>query len=168
MELVPATLSDKPLLKNLYSLYLHDLSAFSHTLKPCADGSFEFDSFDKIWTREGINPYLLKENDELVGFVLLLEKPFTKRVDFCINDLFIYSRFRGKGLAEEAIKIIFQEKQGTFYVSQLKDNKRAVSFWRKVYEKFHIAYHETVELEDGEDVIYQTFDTKNMIVPKAN
>jgi predicted acetyltransferase len=166
MELVKATFEDKALLKNLYSLYLHDLSAYSHSLKPNAEGAFEFDSFDKIWEKEGINPYLLKMDNEIIGFSLLLEAPFTKKVDFCINDFFIYNRYRGKGFSEEAVQVIFQEKQGSYYVSQLKENKRAVGFWKKMYEKFHIAYEESLELEDGEEVIYQTFSTVNMIVPK--
>lgn len=166
MELVKATLEDKTLVKNLYSFYLHDLSAYSSSLKPNADGVFEFDSFEKIWERDGITPYLLKQKKEVIGFCLLLEPPFTKKVDYCINDLFIYSGFRGKGFAEEAIKTIFQEKQGSYYVSQLTANKRAVGFWKKFYEQYHIAYEETLELEDGEEVFYQTFNTKNMVVPK--
>lgn len=164
MQLLKATLEDKALLKNLYSFYIHDLSAFSNTLKPNAEGAFEFDAFEKIWERDGINPYLIKNDDTLIGFCLLLEPPFTKKVDYCINDFFIYSHFRGKGFAEEAVKMIFQEKKGSYYVSQLKNNKRAVSFWKKMYEKFHLAYEESMEIEEGEEVIYQTFNTVNMVV----
>jgi predicted acetyltransferase len=165
MKLIKATLENKALLKNLYSFYLHDLSAYSSSLKPNKEGEFEFDSFEKIWERDGITPYLLKQNQEVIGFCLLLEPPFTKKVDYCINDLFIYNQFRGRGYAEEAIKTIFQEKQGSYYVCQLKDNKRAVGFWKKFYEQYHIAYEESLELEDGEEVLYQTFSTLNMVVP---
>lgn len=167
MKLVKATLKDKMLLKNLYSFYLHDLSPYSRSLKPNAEGVFEFDAFEKIWERDGITPYLLKQGNEVIGFTLLLEPPFTKKIDYCINDLFIYHQYRGKGFAEEAIKTIFQEKRGSYYVNQLKNNKRAVGFWKKLYEKYHIAYEETLEIEDGEEVIYQTFETKNMVVPKV-
>lgn len=166
MQLIQATLEQKPLLKNLYSFYIHDLSTFTLSLKPNAEGAFEFDSFELVWEKEGINPYLLKKNNEIIGFCLLLEPPFTKKVDYCINDFFIYNQFRGKGCAEEAVKLIFQEKKGSYYVSQLKKNKRAVSFWKKMYEKFHLAYEESLEIEEGEEVIYQTFNTKNMIIPK--
>ncbi|MFD2446875.1 GNAT family N-acetyltransferase [Bacillus sp. CGMCC 1.16607] len=163
MEFVKATIEDKALLKNLYSFYLHDLSAFSYSLKPNADGSFEFDSFDLIWEKEGLTPYLFKLENEIVGFCLLLEAPFTKKVDFCINDFFIYNHFRGNGLAVEAVKMIFKEKQGSYYVSQLVSNKRAVAFWKKIYEQFQIAYEETLEIEDGEEVVYQTFHMKSSI-----
>jgi predicted acetyltransferase len=168
MELVKATVGDKQLLKNLYSFYLHDLSAYSQSLRPNKEGAFEFDSFEIIWEREGITPYLLIDKTEVIGFCLLLEPPFTKKVDYCINDLFIYNQFRGRGYAEEAIKTIFQKKKGSYYVSQLKNNKRAVSFWKKFYEKHHIAFEETLELEDGEEVIYQTFTTQNMVVSPKN
>ncbi|MHC0036602.1 GNAT family N-acetyltransferase [Pseudoneobacillus sp. C159] len=163
MEFVRATLQDKQLLKNMYSLYLHDLSAYSESLKPNEHGEFEFDSFEMIWEKEGLNPYFLKDGTKVIGFCLLLEPPFTKKVDYCINDLFIYNQFRGKGLAEQAVRLIFQEKQGSFYVSQIKANKRAVSFWKKMYDLYDIAYEETLELEDGEEVIYQTFTTKSTV-----
>jgi predicted acetyltransferase len=165
MELIKATIEDKPLLKNLYSYYLHDLSAYSESLKPNEEGAFEFDSFDMLWETEGINPYLLHVEDEFIGFLMVLESPFTEKVDFVINDFFIYNGFRGKGLAEEAVGILFQEKQGSYYISQLMKNSRAVRFWKKIYEQYQIVYEETVECQDNEEVVYQTFSTINMVVP---
>lgn len=160
MELIKATIEDKPLLKNLYSFYLHDLSAYNHSLHLNEEGAFEFDSFDIIWEKEGINPYLIKVENNLIGFFLLLEAPFTKKVDYCINDFFLYQRYRGKGYAEKAIRKLFTDKPGSYYVSQLENNKRAVSFWKKAYQQLGISYEESVEIEEDEKVVYQTFEVK--------
>lgn len=160
MEILKATFEDKTLLKNLYSFYLHDLSAYSSSLKINEEGMFEFDSFDVIWEKDGINPYLIKEEDELLGFMLLLEAPFTKKVDYCINDFFLYNRYRGKGYADKVIQQLFGNKPGSYYVAQLENNKRAVSFWKKIYQQMGINYEESFEIEDGEKVVYQTFEVK--------
>lgn len=68
--------NEKHILRNLYSLYLQDLSEFTDSLDISKSGSFKFDSFELIWEKEGLTPYLLKNNQEFVGFLLLLERPF--------------------------------------------------------------------------------------------
>ncbi|MGA9226114.1 MAG: hypothetical protein WB217_07235, partial [Mesobacillus sp.] len=79
-------LEQQKILQNLYSLYLHDLSAYANGLQVSEDGSFEFDSFSLIWESVGLSPYLIRADDNLAGFILLLEAPLTKRVDKVIND----------------------------------------------------------------------------------
>ncbi|GAA3319771.1 hypothetical protein GCM10020331_028040 [Ectobacillus funiculus] len=44
-------------LRNLYSLYLYDLSEFSYSLSLNADGLYEFEGFDKVIEREELQPY---------------------------------------------------------------------------------------------------------------
>lgn len=160
MELIKATVEDKSLLKNLYSFYLHDLSAYNHTLDSNEEGVFEFDSFHLIWEKDGITPYLMKEGTALLGFFLLLEKPLMTKVDYCVNDFFLYQRYRGKGYAEQIVQMLFNEKKGRYYIAQLVKNKRAVAFWKKIYQQFNIEFEENFEVEDGEEVVFQTFEVK--------
>lgn len=126
MYLEKAGLEQKQMLGNLYSLYLHDLSAYSDGLQIGEDGIFEFDSFELIWRREGVE-------DQLAGFILILEAPFTKKVDKVVNDFFILNSFRGKGIAKAAALEVFVHNKGRYYISQLVKNKPAVQFWKKVY-----------------------------------
>lgn len=147
----------KEILRNLYSLYLHDLSAFTDGLQVGEDGSFEFDSFSLIWEKEGITPYFIKVDEKLAGFVLILEAPFTTKVDKVINDFFILNPFRGTGAAQAAVSEIFAQNKGSYYISQLVKNQTAVHFWKKVYQQEGIAFEEQSEVEDGEEVVYQTF-----------
>jgi predicted acetyltransferase len=150
-------LEKKHILRNLYSLYLHDLSAYAKGLQVSEDGSFEFDSFDLIWEKEGLVPYLIHSEGQLAGFILLLEAPFTKRVDKVINDFFILNPYRGKGVAKAAAAKIFEEHKGSYYISQLKENQPAVHFWRKIYQQLELDVQEYTENQEGEEVVYQTF-----------
>ena len=148
---------NKEILRNLYSLYLHDLSAYTDGLQISESGSFEFDSFSLIWERKGITPYFIKADEKLAGFVLILEAPFTTKVDKVINDFFILNPFRGKGVAKAAVAEIFSENKGSYYISQLVNNETALHFWKKIYRQMEIDFVEESEVQDGEEVVYQTF-----------
>lgn len=153
---------DGKILINMYSLYLHDLTAYSDSLKENEEGMYEFDSFSLLWEREGVNPYFIMADGERAGFVLLLEPPFTKKVDYVINDFFVYNRFRGKGIASQAAEALFNGRSGSYFVAQLAGNKRAVAFWQKVYNRCAIDYDEYEDEEDGEAIVCQEFTITNL------
>lgn len=148
---------DAEILKNMYALYLHDLSAYSGSLKENNEGTYEFDSFPVFWKKQGVNPYFIIADGERAGFLLLLEPPFTKKVDYVINDFFVYNRFRGKGVAGKAAQNLFENKRGSYFVAQLNRNERAAAFWRKVYKQNEIHFKEYEDEEEGEAIICQEF-----------
>lgn len=148
--------SSSELLKNLYSMYLHDLSSYTSSLQINSQGIFEFDGFDFFWKKEGIQPYFIMYDEKIVGFLLLLSASFTKdRIDYSINDFFILKGYRGKEVARRAVEACFKECKGIYYISQLKANKQAVSFWRKTYQILNLAYKEYEDVVDDEAVIIQ-------------
>ncbi|RDU37409.1 hypothetical protein DRW41_06070 [Neobacillus piezotolerans] len=152
---------DAEILANMYSLYLHDLTAYSDSLKENEAGMYEFDAFPLFWEKGGVNPYFIMADGERAGFVLLLEPPFTKKVDYVINDFFVYNRFRGKGIASRAADAIFSGREGSYFVAQLARNERAIAFWRKVYNRCAIDYDEYGDEEDGEPIVCQEFTLTN-------
>lgn len=149
---------EKDIVRNLYSLYLHDLSKFTTNLDIREDGSFYFKELDLFWKEEGLSPYFIKYNDSIIGFILLLERPFLKKEnDFCINDIFILNKYKGRGLGSKALVKLFEEKPGKYFVIELVENTPAVSFWKKVYEQLNIEFDEKMELIDDEACLIQTF-----------
>ncbi|RFA37298.1 GNAT family N-acetyltransferase [Virgibacillus dokdonensis] len=150
--------SEKSILRNFYTLYLHDLSNFTINLDVEEDGLFHYKELDKFWEAEGLSPYFIKLDHKIIGFILLLERPFLKKNnDYGINDFFILNKYRGKGFAFHAVEKLFKEKQGQYFVMQVTENKRAVAFWKKVYEELNIEHHERQDLIDGELCLIQTF-----------
>ncbi|RHW40272.1 GNAT family N-acetyltransferase [Neobacillus notoginsengisoli] len=148
---------DATILKNMYALYLHDLSAYSNSLEETPDGTYEFDSFSVFWSKQGVNPYFIMVGEERAGFLLLLEPPFTKNINYVVNDFFLYNRFRGKGVAAKAVEQLFEQKKGSYFVGQLSGNDRAIAFWRKAYIQNGIHYEEYEDEEEGESIICQEF-----------
>ena len=150
--------SEKSILRNFYSLYLHELSNFTSTLDIGEDGIFHFKELDTFWDVDGLSPYFIKLEDKIIGFILLLERPLLKKSnDYGINDFFILNKYKGKGLAVQAAEQLFREKPGQYFVMQVVENKRAVAFWKKVFKELQIETHERQDLVDDELCLIQTF-----------
>jgi len=41
-----------------------------------ANGFFEYEDLHMFWENDGITPYFIKVDNNIVGFLLLLERPF--------------------------------------------------------------------------------------------
>jgi predicted acetyltransferase len=157
IEKVPK--SQAGVLQNLYSLYLHDLSAYTPSLDIREDGAFHFEELPLFWKVEGLSPYFIKVDGELTGFFLLLEQPaLQQEADYCINDFFILNKYRGQGIASKTVKDIFSNRKGTYMIIELADNKPAISFWKHIYESLHISFQEKKIEIDGEPTLVQTFN----------
>ncbi|WP_246943347.1 GNAT family N-acetyltransferase [Bacillus pinisoli] len=157
--LEPVSKNNEVILQNLYSLYLHDLSAFTNELNISQKGDFVFDSHHLFWTGQGVEPYFIKDGDTLIGFITLLKRPFLKKeFDFAINDIFILNKYRGKGYGIPALKEVFSNHSGSYFVIELAVNKAAVQFWKKVYGQLSIEYNEISQEVDSENCLIQTFN----------
>ncbi|MDM5238136.1 GNAT family N-acetyltransferase [Bacillus cereus] len=150
--------SEKEILRNLYALYLHDLSKFTTNITIGANGFFEYEDLHMFWENDGITPYFIKVNQSIVGFLLLLERPFLKKEnDFGINDIFILNQYKGKGIGKKVIENLLEAKRGQYFVIELIKNIPAISFWKKVYSEMKIEFDEQKQLIDDEECLVQTF-----------
>ncbi|MBT2644896.1 hypothetical protein J7I80_22000 [Bacillus sp. ISL-41] len=66
-----------------------------------------------------------------------------------INDFFILNPYRGIGVAKASVSEIFSQNKGSYYISQLVQNKPAVRFWNKIYQQHGIGFEEHKELQKG-------------------
>ena len=69
--LAPATEQDRPVISNLLQLMLHDLSPF------CGewigrDGRYAYAWLDSYWVDPDRHPYVIRLEDQLVGFALVM------------------------------------------------------------------------------------------------
>lgn len=158
--LEPVLETNRVLLQNLYSLYLHEMSLFTDTLDINADGLFDFEELESLWNVDGFAPFFIKESDKIVGFILLLQRPLLKKeCDFAVNDFFILNPYKRRGIGKEAIKTLFHMKKGKFFVIQLEKNQRAVLFWKNIYDSFRIQFEENSKEIDGDPCLIQVFNT---------
>jgi predicted acetyltransferase len=133
IELVEATLADKPVLGNLLELYQHDFTEFDGRDIP-ADGRFGYRYLDDYWTEPGRHAFLIRAGGRIAGFVLLRRAP-SAVADGEVMDVaefFVMRKYRGHGVGAEAARRAFDRFPGRWEVREIAANLPAQAFWRNV------------------------------------
>ncbi|MCT8138430.1 GNAT family N-acetyltransferase [Anaerobacillus sp. CMMVII] len=133
------------IIKNLYPLYLHDLSEHYGFLPNCHGVFEESDDYKTLseqnelhniwWEKpEVLFPFLILVDERPAGFILIATPPHcTKGIDYFVNEFFLLRPFRGKGLAEHAASIVFDQFRGKWELFTNPSEKNIVGqkFWRR-------------------------------------
>lgn len=150
IELALTGRKDAYLLKNLYPLYIHDISEFEE-IAPNRHGVLGDDPALKTlgeqgerqreWWRkpEALFPYLILADGRPVGFDLISTRPYLPEgiaADFVVHGFFLVHAYRGRGVGEAAAIEGFERHPGTWEVVTYPPHARAVAFWRKVLRRY--------------------------------
>jgi predicted acetyltransferase len=158
--------------ENLYPMYLHELSAFGTDLYVLdAVGRWQPD-LARHWTEpvtglvnlleprpasDHSQPfqrgYTICVDRRRVGFVCVALPPFRymdARSDFQLSELFVVHRYRGSGVAALAVRELFSRYKGRWEIGALRDNTRAIAFWRRVLTR--LGARELVTVESDAEV----------------
>ncbi len=148
IDIIEATLEDKPVIQNLARFYIHDLSEYQQ--RKCPDnGLFEDEDYIHFWTKPGHYPFLVKCDGELAGFVFVMEGGSSDKSFYEISEFFILRKFRGKGVAGFTAKEIFQKFLGNWEVMAISGNSPAEKFWEKIIDEYTSgSYTKTLETHD--------------------
>jgi predicted acetyltransferase len=152
----------KEVLRNLMTLYLHDLSEFIGYIDlNTNNGLYEFDVLDLFFEKEGLTPFFIQLDQNPIGFILLQSGAYSNQehADYVLNSFFILKKHRRKGIGKLACKKFFEMYQGRYAIAQAETNIPAIKFWKNVYETERLNTFEKEEIEDGIKVIYQYFKT---------
>jgi ribosomal protein S18 acetylase RimI-like enzyme len=80
---------------------------------------------------------LVSDDTELVGFICLIINNIEKTI--LLDNLHINSKHKGKGVAKQlmlkALSILDETNDKTLYLEVLVENKRAISFYEKLFAK---------------------------------
>lgn len=151
VEIAPSTAENSHIIRNLYPLYLHDLSAFMDDdgAGPNAHGVLgEDDSIrcascgtaQNIWWEEPQScfPYVVWVGGRPAGFALVATWPYVSHLsnlsnlsNFVLCEFFIVRAYRGRGISEAAARSAFDTHRGWWELSVLARNTRATAFWRR-------------------------------------
>ncbi|KZK76072.1 hypothetical protein PsAD13_05510 [Pseudovibrio sp. Ad13] len=143
VELKPMVLADVPVLKNMFQLYLYDMSKYMHW-PVSASGGFEFDeNIVLAYFREADHhPYYIMQAGEIAGFALVRQYPYdTTLID--MGQFFVLGKFTRQGLGHEALKACLKLHPGDWQVRVLPKNTGALAFWTKTISELTHASHTT-------------------------
>ncbi len=139
---LPASLSDKPIIKAQLAHYLLELSQFG-------DVDQDYPYLDLYWqAAESRWPYLIKAGAEAVGFALINAHSVTPQpVDFAMAEFFIRPEQRGTGLSLAAAEVLFARHTGTWEIAVMVGNHQARRFWQRVLERLSVRDLQSSEVD---------------------
>jgi predicted acetyltransferase len=148
IDIIPAAIEDKSILRNLMELYNYDFSEFDDA-DVDAHGLYGYHRIDHYWTDEGRFPFLVRMDGKIAGFVLVrtLEEPAPEPVH-SIAEFFIMKKYRRHGVGRQVACQIFDRFPGPWHVSQMACNLPAQSFWRSVIADYTHGNYVEIFLDD--------------------
>ena len=127
---------DKEVIYNLMQLYTYELSFYEDdttNFEMTDEGLFKMSRYlDLYWKEEQRHPYILKYNDELVGFVLVR---YNEDGMYEISEFFVLNKYRKLGAGRYMANKMFELYKGKWEIRTLLKNERARSFWKKIVKE---------------------------------
>ena len=159
LEVRRAPPSEALVIGNLMELYRHDLSEFWDN-DVDAQGRYGYD-LDPYWRHDSHAAFSFLVQGRYAGFALVNN-------DVCLPDnnrwmaqFFVMRKYRRRGVASTAAKIIFDSLPGLWEVGQLPANISAQRFWRKLIADYtQGAFTDTLMSSDAWDGPLQCFDNR--------
>ncbi|MDF1729579.1 MAG: hypothetical protein P1U53_17705 [Sulfitobacter sp.] len=143
--------SDAHVLRNLFPLYLHDISEFE-SIGANSQGVIGCDD-DEVPTHqrpvaawwqnpEFLFPYLILVDGKPAGFSLVYCGPYlpeeltAQGIEFVIYGFFVLHAHRGTGVAERAAKLSLDRHRGPWEIVTYPDSLRNVAFWKRMLNAY--------------------------------
>jgi predicted acetyltransferase len=140
VKLVRFQAENAHIFRNLYPLYLHDLSEFD-PMPPNAHGVLEpgavrtlqeqMDLHTGWLTNPALHPFLIQVDGTPAGFLLVATPPHVPEgVEYLVEEFFLLHAFRGKAVGRQAAHLAFEMFRGQWELYAMPNNPRAQQFWR--------------------------------------
>ncbi len=155
VKVVLANEENANIIKNIYPLYLHDLSEIYGNV-PNEYGIYEDEPIKTLAEQYNVQTDWFQNPNQLFPFIIMVDgkpagfdlvgtgKYAPKGMDNYVFDFFLLRPYRGKNIASIAAKEIFDKFPGKWglYVAPLGTNPRGEKFWRKTINDYTKGYFE--------------------------
>lgn len=124
-----SAIESQSVVENLFQYYVYEMSRFVG-ISANTNGIFEFNNGDlnQYWHRDDHYPYLIRSEEELVGFVLLRKYPPNSQV-YDVGQFFVLRRYSGLGFGQQSLQQAARMHPGNWLVRVMLENKKALGFW---------------------------------------
>ncbi len=162
MELIfqRATISDFRTVDNLFQLYLHDFD--THLKKGVNENGryvLDFDIKTELRRKDSWT-YLGYVDHQLVGFAMWNDQTVFLSPGRYVLEFFVVRGWRGQGIGKAMAHRMFDTYAGYWEVVQIKQNKPAIAFWRRVIEAYiGDGFEETETHERDKHYQWQMFNS---------
>ncbi len=99
MEIIQASLDDKPILQRMMELYQYDFSEYDDSDLD-SHGTFGYAWLDHYWREQERYPFVAHVDGKLAGFVLVNQFTYLPNSTWSIAEFFIMRKYRRKGIGK--------------------------------------------------------------------
>lgn len=132
IRLEKVTAAQRTLLYNLNQKYLYEMTNYYDDPLD-ADGNLHYGWFDAYFTDPRRTALLIYDDAALVGFAMLCPySHFDDTPDHVLAEFTIFPMYRGRRLAMQAARAIFENYPGRWEVKYNEKNAPAKGLWTKV------------------------------------
>ena len=152
VELLPTTVDQAQLIRNLYQFYAYESSDWEQE-DVDDDGRFYIhdEHLMRYWNDQDWSANLLLVNGCVAGF-LLVERSELPGIDALeLADLFILKRYRRKGIGKALVTQVLMGGHENWLVRYYRQDDAAVAFWDSVLEALPRPAR-AIELDDEPDL----------------
>ncbi len=135
IEVSPASIDDKSLIRRMMELYQYDFSEFENSDLD-SNGCFGYSYLDHYWKEKDRHPFIVRVDGKLAGFVLVNRHTYLPENEWAIAEFFIMRKYRRQGIGKAAAFCIFDLFRGKWEVQEIEANIPAQRFWRKVIAEY--------------------------------
>lgn len=131
IELRPAHRDELQTIENLMQFYMYDFSQWL-PLKLGEHGFFSIQQKDDYWRNPATQPFLIRVDGELAGFVTVDDDTHTEGAQHNIGYFFLTRRFRGQGVAQFVVSALLSRLPGQWQIFHIDANLPAQRFWARL------------------------------------
>ncbi len=137
VQVVEASIEQKPVLHRLMQLYLYDTSEFTGD-DASPDGVFTYRYFDEYWRKPDRFPFLIYCGANLAGFVLVNSHTVVleQGAGRSIAEFFVMRKYRRQGVGRRAAFYAFDRFPGLWEVRENSKNFAGQEFWRTIIAEY--------------------------------
>jgi len=136
IKFIAASIEDYPVIQNMASYYSYDMSEYMGWAQQNDGMQSVGMDYKKYWVAENTFPFIIKIQDELVGFVIVDNNVSDLSNNFNIAQFFILRKFKGKGIGRYVAFQCFDKFFGKWEVFVMPGNEGAYRFWRKIINDY--------------------------------
>jgi predicted acetyltransferase len=131
IEVISASITDKPLIQQMMELYQYDFSEFENT-DLNEHGYFGYAYLDYYWVEPDRHPFIVRVKGRLAGFALVNQFTYLPGSQYSIAEFFILRKYRRQGIGKRVAMQILNQFCGRWEIHQTIANIGAQKFWRHV------------------------------------
>ena len=156
VQLVPVTVDEKEILRNLLEKYLYESSQWE-AADVNALGLYGYDWLDCYWTEPNRWAFFLRVDGKLAGFAMVndYQEIPGENTDYAMAEFFVMHKYRRCGVGREAAFWLFDHFPGQWQLMHHAKNAAGGRFWTDAISHYtqgryrRICAHPQAQYPDG-------------------